>query len=89
MHSERINGSFSCRKTLTSHFTFYISGINRSHSVPSQDYTADDLSNRCFESSKMQLFKPMKSDLCSAVGFPDFLEDNWQTNVTNHEESEM
>ena len=27
--------------------------------MPSQDYTADDSSNGCFECSKMQLFEPM------------------------------
>ena len=62
-------------------FYFLRTGIKRSHSVPSQDYTADDSSNRCFECSKMQLFEPsVKSDPSSAIGFPDFLEDNWQTN---------
>ena len=32
--------------------------IKRSHSVPSQYYTADDSSNRCFRCS-MHLFEPM------------------------------
>ena len=49
---------------------------------------ADDSSNRCFECSKMQLFDRcvrarivvVKSDPYSAVGFSDFLEDNWQAN---------
>ena len=41
-------------------FYFLRMGIKRSHSVPSQDFTADDSSNRCFECSKMQLlFEPM------------------------------
>ena len=38
---------------------FLSTGIKRSHSVPTQDYTADDLSNRCFECSKMELLEPM------------------------------
>ena len=42
------------------------------------DYTANVSSNRCFEWSIMQLFEPMCEN--SAVGFPDFLEDNWQPN---------
>ena len=35
--------------------SFYVlrTGIKRSHSLLSQDYTADDSSNRCFECSKM------------------------------------
>ena len=37
-HSERITRFFSCRKTWTSYF-FFRTGIKRSHSVPSQDYT--------------------------------------------------
>ena len=67
-------------------FYFLRTGIKISHAAPSQGYTADDSSNRCFECSKMQLFEPIcrivvvNSDLSSAVGFPDFLEDNWQTN---------
>ena len=40
-------------------FNFLRTGIKRSHSVPSQDYTADDSSNRCFGCSKMQLFELM------------------------------
>ena len=40
-------------------FYFLRTGIKRSHSVPSQDYTVDDSSNRCFECSKMHLFEPM------------------------------
>ena len=44
MHSERINRFFRCRKTLTSHFIFYIREQKKTHSVPSQDYTADVLS---------------------------------------------
>ena len=44
--------------------------LRRSHSVPSQDITADDPPNRCFECSKPS----------SAAGSPDFLEDSWQTN---------
>ena len=40
-------------------FNFLRTKIKRSHSVPSQDYTAYDSSNRCFECSKMQLFEPM------------------------------
>ena len=31
--------------------------------MPSQDYTADDSSNRCFECSKMQLFEPLCESL--------------------------
>ena len=62
-------------------FYFFRKGIKRSHS-------ADDSSNRCFECSKMLLFEPMcESSHCRCeewsvfdVGFPDFLEDNWQTN---------
>ena len=38
---------------------FLRTGIKRSHSVPSQDYTADDSSNRCFKCSKIQFFEPM------------------------------
>ena len=38
-------------------FYFLRTGIKKSHS--SQDYTADDSSNRCFKCSKMQLFEPM------------------------------
>ena len=68
-------------------FYFLRTGIKRSHSVPSQDYTADASSNRYFECSKM-LFESMhetsivvvKSDPSLAFGFPDFLADNWQTN---------
>ena len=50
--------------------------IARNHSVPSQDYTANDSSNRCFECLKMQLFESMcararivvvKSDPSSAI----------------------
>ena len=60
---------------------FYV----RCYSVPSQDYTGDDSSNRCFECSKMQLFEPrcgarfvvVKSNPFSSVGFSDFLEDHW------------
>ena len=40
-------------------FYFLRTGIKRSYSVPSQDYAADDLSNQCFERSKMRLFDPM------------------------------
>ena len=38
---------------------FYLlgTGIKRSHSVPRQDYTANDSSIRCFECSKMQSFE--------------------------------
>ena len=33
--------------------------------MPSQDYTADDSSNRCFDCSKMQLFEPIcESSYC-------------------------
>ena len=42
---------------------FLRTGIKRSHSVASQDYTADDSSNPCFECSKMQLFEPMCESL--------------------------
>ena len=38
---------------------FFTFGNKKSHSVPSQDYTADDSSKRCFECSKRQLFEPM------------------------------
>ena len=51
--------------------------------MQSQDYTADESLNRYFECSKMQLrarIAVVKSDPSSAVDFPDFLEDNWQTN---------
>ena len=65
-------------------FYFLSMGIKRSHSMPSQDYTADNSSNRCFECSKTQLCESrhwlVKSDQSSAVDFPDFWEDNWQTN---------
>ena len=66
-------------------FYFVRMGIKRSHSVPSQNYTADDPPNRCFECSKMSRcvrarIVVVKSDLSSAVDFPDFLEGNWQTN---------
>ena len=37
--------------------------MKRSHSVPNQDCTTDDSSNRCFECSKMQLFEPMCESL--------------------------
>ena len=42
-------------------FSFYFlrTGRKRSHSVPSEDYTTDDSSNRCFKFSKMQLFEPI------------------------------
>ena len=40
-------------------FYFLRTGIKRSHSVPSQEYMADDSSNRCFECLEMQLFEPM------------------------------
>ena len=39
-------------------FYFLHTGIKTSHSVPSQNYTVDDSSNRCFECLKMQLFGP-------------------------------
>ena len=48
--------------------------------MPSQDYTADNSSNRCFECLKIQLFEPMCDNASSAVVFPDYLEGNWQTN---------
>ena len=38
-------------------------GIKKSYSVPSQDYTADDSSNQCFECGKMQLFEPVCESL--------------------------
>ena len=46
-------------KNVILRFYFLRTGIKRSHSVSSQDYTANDSSNRCFECSKMQLFEPM------------------------------
>ena len=86
MHSERINRFFRCRKTLTSHFIFLRTGIKRTHPVPSQDYTADDSSNPWLSAQKCSCLSRcmrariivVKSDPFSAVGFPDFLEDNWQ-----------
>ena len=56
MHSERIN---QVSKNFGLSFYFLRTGIKRSHLVPSQDYTANDSSNQCFEFSKMQLFEPM------------------------------
>ena len=47
--SKNVTLSFNCLRT----------GIKRSYSLPSQDYTADNSSNRCFECSKMQLLEPM------------------------------
>lgn len=41
--------------------------IRRSHSVPNQDYMADDSSNWCFRCSKMQLFGPMCESWCGEV----------------------
>ena len=49
-----LNHFFRCRKTLTSHFFTF-----GNKKKPSQDYTADDSSTRCFECSKMQFFEPM------------------------------
>ena len=42
---------------------FFRTEIKRSHSVTSQDYTADDSSKRCFECSQMQLFEPICESL--------------------------
>ena len=86
MHSEPITRFIKYRKTLISHIIFY--GNKKSHSVPSQDYTTNDSSNRCFECSKCSCLSRcvrarivvVKSGQFSAVGFPDFLEVNWQTN---------
>ena len=71
--SKNIDLFFFCLRT----------GIKRSHSVPSQDYMADDSSNRCFKCSSRCVrarIVVVKSDPFSAVGFPDSLKDNWQTN---------
>ena len=46
--------------------------IQSSHSVPSQDYTAVDLSNRCSRCVKARIVM-VKSDPSSVVGCPDFL----------------
>ena len=42
-------------------FSFYFlhTGIKRTHSMPSQDYTANDSLNRCFDCSKMLVFELM------------------------------
>ena len=40
-------------KNVNLSFHFLRTAIKRNHSVPSQDYTADDSSNRCFECSKI------------------------------------
>ena len=70
-------------------FYFLRTEIKRSHSVPSQDYMMDDSSNRRFECAQKcsclsrcvrAHIVVVKSDPSSAVGFPDFLEGNWQTN---------
>ena len=68
MYSERINCFFRYRKTLISHFIFYVR--------ESQDYTADDSSNRCFECSKMQFFEPVcESSHCRGEEWTVF--DGW------------
>ena len=47
------------------------------YSVPRQDYTVENSSNRCFEcdSSHCRIESDVFGDCV-----PDFLEDNWQTN---------
>lgn len=49
----------------------------------SRDYTIDNPSNRCFGVLKNAV---VKSDQSSVVGFPDFLEENWQKMVVCHSE---
>ena len=54
-------------------FYFLRTAIKRSHSMPSQDYTADDSLNRYFECSKMQLFEPMcESSHCRVEELSEF-----------------
>ena len=73
MHSEGINRFFRRRKTLKFHFCLR-TGIKRSHSMPSQGYTADDSSNRCFECSRMQLFERMcESSNCRSEEWSVFI----------------
>lgn len=60
---------------------FFCTGIKKSHSVQSQDYLAGDSWNRCLRCSKMQLFEHFcVFKIGSVVGFPDFLEGDYQTN---------
>ena len=49
-------------------FSFYFlhAEITLSHSMPSQDYTANGSSNRCFEYSKMQFFELL---MCFVLNF--------------------
>ena len=63
-------------KNVALSFYFLRTGIKRNHSVPSQDYKADDSSFRCFECSKMQLFEPMfESSHCRGEEWSAF--DGW------------
>ena len=49
----------TCDTTWIYVFYFLRTRRKRSHAVPSQDYTADDSLNRCFECLKMQLLEPI------------------------------
>ena len=88
MHSERINRIFRCRKTLTSHFIFYVR--KQKENIRYQVRTIQRMTHRinilsvqkcsCLSRCVRARILVVKSDPFSAVGFPDFLEDKWQTN---------
>ena len=88
MHSERINRFFRCRKTLTSHIIFGVrkqKEVIRSQvrTIRRMTHEIDVLSAQkcsCLSRCVRARIVVVKSDPSSAVGFPDFLEDNWQTN---------
>ena len=77
MHSELIN---LVSKNVDLLFYFLRMLIKRSHSVPSQDHTEDILSAQkcsCLSQCVRARIVVVKGDPSSAVGFPDFLKDNW------------